>query len=632
MKKLLSHGIFLSVLFAFVFTACSDSDDETGESGNITLGTPEITATTSNSLSISSSISGNTNQIVKKGFCYSVNAQNPTIKDNVVDADENFSATISGLTANASYYIRAYVYGDSRYTYSNALTATTESLPVDEQLKNYVAPTYVDNYVDIAGWSKRSSWNLANVHDPTVVLAEDGYYYMYQTDASYGNAHTAGGHFHGRRSKDLINWEYLGGVMQSLPDWVIPKLNEIRKGMGLAEVSPETANFGYWAPCVRKVRNGLYRMYYSIVCPGTLDGDGTWSERAFIGLLENSNPANNDGWEDKGYVITNASDKGLNFHIKSDNWANCYYKWNAIDPSYLIDNDGKHYLIYGSWHSGIAALEVDAETGKPNALPVPWGNNEDIAAYGSLIATRKMGDRWQGSEGPEIVYNAATGYYYLFMAYDALDVPYNTRVCRSKNIYGPYLGIDGTDLTNTGGDMLPVVTHPYKFNGSYGWVGISHCAVFDDGNGNWYYASQGRYPENVAGNAYSNALMMGHVRSIRWTESGWPVVMPERYGAVPQVAITENELVGNWEHIDLSYSYGNQKEPSTMTLAADHTITAGTWEGGTWSYDADKQMLTANGVELYLQRETDWEASPRTHTIVYAGYTNSKTYWGKKSK
>ena len=629
MKKLLLFWIFLSVLF--VFAACSDSNDDAG-SGNVAIGIPEITATTTGSLTVTSSVSGNTSQIVKKGFCYSVNTQNPTIKDNVVDANENFSATISGLTPNTCLFIRAYVYGDSRYTYSDALTATTENQSIDEQLENYVAPTYVDNYVDIAGWEQRDKWNLANVHDPTVVLAEDGYYYMYQTDASYGNAHTAGGHFHSRRSKDLVNWEYLGGVMQSLPDWVIPKLNEIRKEMGLKEVSPSLADFGYWAPCVRKVRNGLYRMYYSIVCPGTLNGNGTWSERAFIGLLENSNPANNNGWEDKGYVITNASDKELNFNVASNDWANCYYKWNAIDPSYLIDNDGKHYLIYGSWHSGIAALEVDTETGKPNALPLPFGNNEDIAAYGSLIATRKMGDRWQGSEGPEIVYNAATGYYYLFMAYDALEVPYNTRVCRSKNIYGPYLGIDGTDLTHTGGDMLPVVTHPYKFNGSYGWVGISHCAVFDDGNGNWYYASQGRYPENVAGNPYSNALMMGHVRSIRWTESGWPVVMPERYGAVPQVAITEDELVGNWEHIDLSYSYGKQKESSTMTLAADHTITAGSWKGGTWSYNADKQILTANGVELCLQRETDWEASPRTHTIVYAGYTNSKTYWGKKSK
>ena len=82
--------------------------------------------------------------------------------------------------------------------------------------------------------------------------------------------------------------------------------------------------------------------------PRHLDGANSWGERAFIGLLENSNPANNNGWEDKGYVITNASDKELNFHIKPDDWANCYYKWNAIDPSYLINNDGKHYLIYGS--------------------------------------------------------------------------------------------------------------------------------------------------------------------------------------------------------------------------------------------------------------------------------------------
>ncbi|MBD8982701.1 MAG: arabinan endo-1,5-alpha-L-arabinosidase [Bacteroides cellulosilyticus] len=625
----------ISLLTVFTFMACSDGLDniEYNRNSDIVVTIPEITATTGTSLTVTSSVTGNVNQVVKKGFCYSANAQNPTIKDNVVDADEDFNATISGLTGNTSYYIRAYAYSNSRYTYSDVLTATTESLSLDEQLKNYVAPAYVDNYVDIASWDQRHEWNLANVHDPTVMLAEDGYYYMYQTDASYGNAHTAGGHFHGRRSKDLVNWEYLGGVMPSLPGWVIPKLNEIRSEMGLSEVSPETADFGYWAPCARKVRNGLYRMYYSIVCPGYLDGANSWGERAFIGLLENSNPADNNGWEDKGYVITNASDKGLNFHIRPDNWANCYYKWNAIDPSYLIDNDGKHYLIYGSWHSGIAALEVNAETGKPlNTLPTPWGTGEDIAAYGSLIATREMGNRWQASEGPEVIYNAATGYYYLFMAYDALEVPYNTRVCRSQNIYGPYLGIDGTNLTETGGEMLPIVTHPYKFNNSHGWVGIAHCAVFDDGNGNWYYASQGRFPENVGGNTYSNALMMGHVRSIRWNSQGWPVVMPERYGAVPQIAITEDELVGNWEHIDLSYSYGKQKESSNMTLAADHTITDGTWKGGTWSYDAEKQILTANGVELCLQREADWEANPRTHTIVYAGYTNSKTYWGKKTK
>lgn len=630
MKKL---SFILSLMLACIFAACSDDDNvEYSQGSGITVATPVVTAKTGTSLTVTSSVTGDAGSVVKRGFCYSANAQNPTIQDNVVDADENFSATISGLMGNSTYYIRAYVYGNSRYTYSDALEATTESLPIDEQLANYEAPTYVDNYVDIADWANRSQWNLSNVHDPTVVLAEDGYYYMYQTDASYGNAHTAGGHFHGRRSKNLVDWEYLGGTMKSLPDWVIPKLNEIRKEMGLGETTANEADFGYWAPCVRKVRNGLYRMYYSIVCPGTLSGDGTWSERAFIGLMENSNPANNDGWEDKGYVITNASDKGLDFHVSANDWANCYYKWNAIDPSYIIDNDGKHYLAYGSWHSGIALVELDEETGKVKAdLPNPWGTDADIAAYGQLIATRQMGNRWQASEGPELIYH--DGYYYLFLAYDALEVPYNTRVARSRNIAGPYVGMDGTDVTNAGGDILPVLTHPYKFNGSDGWVGISHCCVFDDGNGNWYFASQGRFPKEVGGNPYSNAIMMGHVRSMRWTEDGWPVVMPERYGAVPQVEITESELIGNWEHIDLSYSYGNQKTSSQLTLAADHTVSAGSWEGATWTYDSNNQVLTfSNGVKLYVQRETDWEASPRTHTIVYAGYgDNFKTYWGKKS-
>ena len=50
-------------------------------------------------------------------------------------------------------------------------------------------------------------------------------------------------------------------------------------------------------------------------------------------------------------------------------------------------------------------------------------------------------------------------YYYLFLAYDSLDVPYNTRVVRSKSITGPYVGIDGKDVT-AGADALPIVTHP----------------------------------------------------------------------------------------------------------------------------------------------------------------------------
>lgn len=169
--------------------------------------------------------------------------------------------------------------------------------------------------------------------------------------------------------------------------------------------------------------------------------------------MENNDPSNNDGWVDKGYVITNASDKGLNFNVKPDDWANCYYKWNAIDPSYVITPKGEHWLVYGSWHSGIAALKLNSETGKPaETLGQPWATGQAPAEYGQLIATRQTGNRWQASEGPEVIYR--DGYYYLFLAYDALDVPYNTRVVRSKSITGPYVGIDGKDVT-AGADALP---------------------------------------------------------------------------------------------------------------------------------------------------------------------------------
>ena len=63
---------------------------------------------------------------------------------------------------------------------------------------------------------------------------------------------------------------------------------------------------------------------------------------------------------------------------------------------------------------------------------------------------------------------------------------------------------------------------------------------------------------------------------------------------------------------------------------ADGTITSGPWKGGKWSFNANTNTLTANGVELKVQRECDWESNPRRATIVYAGINDQKSYWGKK--
>ena len=644
MNRLFTRWGGLLIATFVLVTSCGGSDDPepaptptptpTPVTGTVTITAPQVSDITVNSAQVRAQVTPSSGlNVTDRGFCYSTSS-NPTTSDKTAKAQINdMLVTLSGLEASTTYYIKGYAVSDLGTTYSEATSFTTEAQP-EATLENYVAPTYQDDYRNFSGWNDRAKWNLANVHDPTVMLADDGYYYMYQTDASFGNAHDGHGHFHGRRSKNLVDWEYLGGTMTAAPAWVKDTLNNSRARFGLPAIN--NPSYGYWAPCARKVRTGLYRMYYAIVVDNyiltgkantTANFDKSWTERAFIGVMETSDPASNN-WEDKGFVVSSMSDKEKNWARSSTSDWSGYFYYNAIDPTYIITPSGEHWLIFGSWHSGFAALQLNADTGKPiSQLPEFCTTKTELDKVMKRVYTRKNGDRWQASEAPEVVYR--NGYYYLFMAYDGLDVPYNTRVVRSEKVDGPYYTIGGTNVTQSGGDAQPIMTHPYKFGNDHGWVGISHCAIWDDGNDNWYYASQGRYPNDYDSWA-PNAIMLGHVRRVLWTEDGWPVVLPERYGAVPQVAITEAELIGEWENINLGYSYGKQKTSTTITLKDDHTVSGSPFAGNAWSFDAAKNVLTIGSNKLTLARECDWEASPRKHTIVYAGITTTTTYWGKK--
>ncbi|MDT0690545.1 arabinan endo-1,5-alpha-L-arabinosidase [Salegentibacter sp. F188] len=494
----------------------------------------------------------------------------------------------------------------------------------DPEPDDFAGPTYPDDYTNIASWEQRSQWNLANVHDPTV--EKDGeYFYMYQTDASYGNAHEGHGHYPVRRSTDLINWEHRGAVFSEAPSWIKDSLNNMRARMDPPLDPIENPNYGFWAPHISKVGN-TYRLYYSVVVTNPIvgsDADAAWTERAFIGLAETNDLASNN-WTDKGMVVSSVAD-GVETYLRENgnDWSG-YFKFNAIDPSFIVTPEGEHWLIYGSWHSGIAALQVNPETGKPDRLETVEDHGVRIAGRGNVNA-----NRWQGLEGPEIIYNEETGYYYLFLAYDELSVAYNTRVVRSQNITGPYVGIDGSSVTE-GAEALPIVTHPYAFNNHPGWVGFSHPSVFqDEDTGQWFYSSQARLPEGVQGINASNAVMMGHVRKIEWTEDGWPLVSPERYAGVPESPISEEAIVGTWEHITLNYQYREIQESTNVVFHEDNTVSGSIT--GSWSFDSDSNTLTINDKEHIVSNSWDWEASPRHTTLTYVGLNSSgRSAWGKK--
>ena len=469
------------------------------------------------------------------------------------------------------------------------LPKRTNSKPIDSTPEpgGFDFSNFPDNYSAVSSFENRDQWGFYNVHDPAI-LKDGEYYYAYSTDASYGNVIGPG--IQMRRSKDLINWEFLGLAFDGLPE----------KGATFIKSNGGEPFNSLWAPYVYK-HGSEYRLYYSLSSPTP--------RLSVIGLATSSSPVG--PWVEKGLAVTSL--------------ANNTRQTNAIDPSVIIDQAGRHWFYYGSAWDGIYVLELNPATG----LPLRSGDK------GKRIAQRGFtGDKINGNiEGPEIIYNEEHQKYYLFISYDWLETKYNVRVGRSDSPEGPFYDFHGHDL-NEERDDLPMILAPFQFEGHPGYQGVSHPAVFQDGKGQYYMATQARPADGIY-------FMTMHVRQMYWTEDGWPVVSPERYGGLEQTPVAESELPGEWERIVLEYRVvpgfaEEQKSPDfqrtlPLTLEANGSINGDA--SHQWTYDAP--ILTLNwgdGLvdEVIVKRGRDWE-NQVMETLIFTGLNNEGiAIWGKK--
>src|SRR5699024_5605233 len=86
---------------------------------------------------------------------------------------------------------------------------------------------------------------------------------------------------------------------------------------------------------------------------------------------------------------------------------------NAIDPNLFYDENGKLWMTYGSWAGGIFVLEVDSKTGEP-IYPGEDGTTEDGRLIDRYFGTKISGGYGRSGEGPYVVYDDETNYYYLY--------------------------------------------------------------------------------------------------------------------------------------------------------------------------------------------------------------------------
>jgi len=443
-----------------------------------------------------------------------------------------------------------------------------------------------DTYADVAPFSRYLEWGSHNVHDPAIIKEGD-YYYAYSTDVGYGIDVRPGLQI--RKSKDLVEWTYVGWVFNSLPSM---GAYYITQGGG-------TPFNSLWAPCIVKV-GSEFRLYYSL--------SSALPRLSVIGMATATNPQG--PWVEKGIVVTSKNDNSV--------------QTNAIDPSVVVTTAGEHWMVYGSAWDGIYSLKLNPTTG------LAFTDQDK----GVRIANRGFtAGKYNGNiEGADIIYNASLNKYYLFIAHDWLETKYNVRVLKGDHPNGPFYDFNGVD-GNTNIDHGPMIIAPYQFSGHSGYQGVAHSTTFSDGAGQYFIAHQARP-------GVDKYFMNLHVRKLFWTDDGWPVASPERYAWEDNAAVPKDSITGTWEQIVLGYTivpgYSAEQTSPNFQIATNITIdAAGTINGSatnTWTYTAPwLQLKWSNGFtdKVFVQKGRDWEN--KKGSFVFTGLNNVGTaVWGKK--
>jgi arabinan endo-1,5-alpha-L-arabinosidase len=295
------------------------------------------------------------------------------------------------------------------------------------------------------------------IHDPSVI--EIGGQFVAVGTGQQGPTHGA---IRVKTSPDGVRWTDAGLIGQGPPAWAQAVLG----------FKPSNV----WAPSISRRGNTVF--FYT--CLSSF-GHNT----SAIGLMTNTafDPLKpSEGWQDQGLVLM--SKDGDDF--------------NAIDPFRIDTSDGRAYLAFGSFWSGIKLSELNPETGKLIRTDTPR-----IA-----LASRNGG----AIEAASILEH--DGKFTLFVSFDqcckGVASTYNIRVGRADRIEGPYRDKDGKAMLEGGGSLVLAT------NGRF--IGPGGQEAVKTAKGDWL--AYHYYDGDAAG---ASKLQFS---PIIWSADGWPELGP----------------------------------------------------------------------------------------------------------
>lgn len=463
----------------------------------------------------------------------------------------------------------------------------------------------------------------ASVHDPSVIKADDTYYIF-------------GSHMSGASSTDLRNWDSIGdgySINNPIFDGLLTAEHVFDySGSRKSLIPTDDGTWHVWAPdVIYNEAQGLYYMYFcttstwnaSNLCYAVsknVDGPYTWK-----GALIYS------GFTAKTLVETDVLDYVTEEYAR-ENYITPLREYNfeqypnAIDPSVFYDEDGKMWMVYGSWSGGIFLLELDPETGlviHPEADP-----ENDVDAY---FGKHLLGGGHKSIEGPYILYDEQSGYYYLFVSYGSLtsNGGYQIRVFRSKTVDGPYEDMKGAKpgysdehsefgLKLSGNYYLPSLTMAYMATG--------HNSAFVDDDGKRYVVFHTRFDDGLENHE-------PRVHQMLINEEGWPCMLPYATDGetVAENGYTKEEIAGEYYVINQGTGINDKiAEPVKLVLSERGNV-YGKDVAGTWTVtDGTCYIHIVCGDNSYSGVLCKMNDEAGTPVMTFSAVGANKSIWGVK--
>ncbi|MCB0744279.1 MAG: glycoside hydrolase family 43 protein [Ignavibacteriae bacterium] len=298
--------------------------------------------------------------------------------------------------------------------------------------------------------------------DPSFCRVGDDYYLVNSTFSYFPGIPI----FH---SKDLVNWELIGHVMDR-PE----QLNT--EGLGVSR--------GIFAPAI-SYHDGLFYVTCTIV-----DGGGN-------------------------FVVTSKNPEGP--------YSNPIFlsEINGIDPSLHFEENGKAYILFNSdapnneplyeGHRTIRMFEFDITNLKV------IGDEMILINGGSDLNKKPI---W--IEGPHIYHRY--DYYYLMAAEGGTAEDHSEVIFKSKNIEGPYESYSGNPIL-TQRNLDPKRQNPITSTG--------HADLIETQNGEWWAVFLGCRPYKPFENNDYNLGRETFLAPVKWIEEPnsnnamWPIINPD---------------------------------------------------------------------------------------------------------